>query len=64
MKYKIFLKCAHCNRTSNAKEYNVSEQEIKRIIKIANNALNQPQYLMCQQCNAIFTVKVMLVTLK
>ncbi|RLI60435.1 MAG: hypothetical protein DRO67_09060 [Candidatus Asgardarchaeum californiense] len=64
MKYKLFLKCVRCNRQSGTKEYNVSREKIKQIVKVANMALRLPQYLICPQCHGLTSVKPMLVTIK
>lgn len=64
MKYRLFLKCVHCNRQSDAKDYDVSSEDMKRMLKTANLALKLPQYLICPQCHGILSVKVMLETIK
>jgi len=65
MKYKLFLKCIRCNNQSKTKEYNVTPDKMKYIIKIVNHALKKfPRCWICPQCGGILTIQPMLVTIK
>ena len=64
MRYKLYLKCTRCNRQSCVKEYDVTHEKIRQMIKAMNMALKMPRYLVCPQCHGLFSVKVMLITIK
>jgi hypothetical protein len=58
MKYNLFLKCKSCGKESIKKEYDVSDSELDKIIKIGEQTLKFPMYLICPGCHNFLSVKL------
>lgn len=58
MKNNLFLKCTNCNQESIKKEYDNSDSEIDKIMKIGSVALKFPQYVICPYCHGLLTVRL------